>query len=153
LVDVDGGNERILLRGEDRGDRVGERNCDLIAAGLFDAQFSPDGEQVFFSGYCAATSLQLQAVEVATGRPRSLQLSSNGGHVVLHDTPYAGHIIVQRRRYHEEGGTYTWCYLFDPQGHEIAALGDCESAEDRESVRRRFDDWLRGGKVSRPTPR
>lgn len=155
LVNVDGSGERLLLRGEDRNDPLRRTwDCDLITAGFVDPQFSHDGRKVFFQGYCAATSHRLWSVDLATRGSHTFPVALGGDAIVLHDTEYAGHLIVPRRSYHEGGGAFVWYYLFDPNGREIAALGDCDQIdEDSPCPRRLFDDWLRDGKISPPTPR
>ena len=82
-----------------------------------DLQFSPDSKTLYFATSAWATSGAIHAIDV-NGKNLRFITAGNEYHVVT-DGKYRGDLIVNQHRYHDQGGSYDWDWLFTPQGKQI----------------------------------
>lgn len=82
-----------------------------------DLQFSPDSKTLYFATSAWATSGAIHAVD-ADGKNLRFITAGNEYHVVI-DGKYRGDLIVNQHRYHDQGGSYDWDWLFTPTGKQI----------------------------------
>lgn len=123
-------------------DLVGEKE-DLLVAANFNCKnieemivfpkpgsltFSPDSKLLYFLADAWATSSKLHVVDIASKNQHFL-VPANSIKVVDHGE-YKGFLIIQQHRYFLNSGSYNWYWLFSPEGKEVGALGDTESAYD-----------------------
>ena len=80
-------------------------------------QFSPDSKTLYFATSAWATSGAIHAIDV-NGKNLRFITAGNEYHVVTHGK-YRGDLIVNQHRYHDQGGSYDWDWLFTPQGKQI----------------------------------
>src|SRR3990167_10726298 len=80
-------------------------------------QFSPDSKTLYFATSAWATSGAIHAID-SDGKNLRFITAGNGYHVVT-DGKYRGDLIVNQHRYHNQGGSYDWDWLFTPAGKQI----------------------------------
>ena len=82
-----------------------------------DLQFSPDSKTLYFATSAWATSGAIHAIGV-DGKNLRFVTDANEYHVVMYGK-YRGDLIVNQHRYHDQGGSYDWDWLFTPTGKQI----------------------------------
>ena len=106
-------------------------NPDYTVAGVWNIQFSPDGDKVYFETAEWVTSAGLHIMK-PDGSGEKLLGSGSGTKIILsartfddRERSYRGYIVTSQHRYFFYGGSYDWFYLFTPDlKKEIAPLGD-----------------------------
>jgi len=86
------------------------------------AQFSVDGRSIYFMSPCWVTSSALYVVSADGGEAKFIE-GSNYLKVIEHGE-YKGNLIISQHRYFLYGGSYDWCYIFSPEGKELAVLSE-----------------------------
>ncbi len=82
-----------------------------------DLQFSPNSKTLYFATSAWATSGAIHAIDV-DGKNLRFITAGNEYHVVT-DGKYRGDLIVNQHRYHDQGGSFDWDWLFTPEGKQI----------------------------------
>src|SRR3989338_29465 len=99
---------------------AGNPDCDNPEKTIIDPndlQFSPDSKTLYFATSAWATSGAIHAID-SDGKNLRFITAGNEYHVVTHGK-YRGDLIVNQHRYHDQGGSYDWDWLFTPQGKQI----------------------------------
>ncbi len=86
-------------------------------------KFSLDGKKLYFIISAWVTSGAVHAVSL-DGSGERFVTAGNSVDVVPSGGEYRGHLIVRQHRYFIGGGSYDWLWLFDPDGKEIAPVGE-----------------------------
>jgi dipeptidyl aminopeptidase/acylaminoacyl peptidase len=97
-----------------------------------EAQFSLDGKSVYFLVPVWMTSSALYVVP-SNGEGVARYIISSNYLEVIERGEYKGNLILSQHRYFLYGGSYDWCYIYTPEGKEVAVL-----SEDPEQI-----DWER----------
>ena len=95
-------------------------DCDHPEKAIIDPnnlQFSPDSKTLYFATSAWATSGAIHAIDV-DGKNLRFITAGNGYHVVT-DGKYRGDLMVNQHRYHNQGGSYDWDWLYTPAGKQI----------------------------------
>jgi hypothetical protein len=82
-----------------------------------DLNFSPDSKTLYFSASAWTTSGAIHAVNVINGH--EWFVTDGNEYSVVMNGKYTGDLIVNQHRYHDEGGSYDWYWLFTPSGKQI----------------------------------
>ena len=82
-----------------------------------DLKFSPDSKTLFFEVSAWDTSDAIHSVNVDSEHLKYVT-DGNDYRVVLNGR-YSGDLIVNQHRYHDQGGSYDWDWLFSPSGKQI----------------------------------
>jgi len=108
-----------------------EKDVARTVCAFDNAQFSPDGQRLYFETPAWATSGAIHVYDFQTGRERFL-MPGNSLTVLTscHYAPYQGDLIVSQHRYFLFSGSYDWSFLFRPDGKEVGPLGDGDFSED-----------------------
>lgn len=102
-----------------------------VVASIYNIQFSPDGDKVYFETPNWVTSAALHVMK-PDGSGEKLLGAGNDTKIILsartfedREHSYEGYIVTAQHRYFFYGGSYDWYYLFTPDmKREVAPLGD-----------------------------
>ncbi len=89
----------------------------IINLSQLQLQFSSNSKIIFFETDAWTTSGAIHSVNV-NGKDLRFVTDGNDYHVVL-SGKYRGDLIVNQHRYHDQGGSYNWDWLFTPEGKQI----------------------------------
>ena len=127
-VKIDGKGAALLFRNNNAA--IDGPDPDYMLASIFNIQFSPDGDKVYFETPNWVTSAGLHVMNL-DGSGEKLLGGGNGTKIIFSaselDPKYgscSGYIVTSQHRYWWFGGSYDWYYLFTPDFKEIAPLGD-----------------------------
>jgi len=127
-VKKDGTQAKLLFRNNRFA--IDGPDPDYVSASIYNIQFSPDGDKVYFETPNWVTSAGLHVMNPDGSRERMLG-PGNQTKIILsaseRDPKYGscrGFIISSHHRYWWFGGSYDWWYLFTPDFKEIGPLGD-----------------------------
>ena len=129
-VKKDGTNSSMLFRAK-KGRDVLAGDCGCAIASIWNIQFSPSGDKVYFEAADWTTSNGLHVMD-ADGSHEKLLGGGNDTRIVLFSgsasgekhNNYRGYIVTQQHRYRLFGGSYDWYFLFTPDFKEVGPLGD-----------------------------
>ncbi len=97
----------------------------LVLAGFFSPQFSPDGNRIYFGADTWATSASFRMLDLASGRVRFLYAGL--GLEVLQTGQYAGHIIALKIVPSMMAARIFRYWLVDPNGRDVGEIGESAS--------------------------
>lgn len=117
MVRTDGSGLHRLLKGG-----LVKQSNGIPVASFRSPQFSPDGKWVYFLSVCAVTSNVVYAVNVQTGRLKSV--CGANSLIVVRKGEYAGDLIVEQHRYFIGAGSYDWVFVVTSYGKQVGTLGD-----------------------------
>jgi len=95
------------------------------------AQFSSNGQLLYFETPAWATSGAIHVLSLTTGKERFF-LAGNGLKVLASckNPKYRDDLIVGQHRYFVFSGSYDWDFVFTPDGKEVGPLGDGDHSTD-----------------------
>lgn len=120
VIDVDGKNPKLLVRGAER-----EPWEDTLAK-LDHPAFLSDGKRIVFDSALAAVDGTINIVDVETGVVT--RVSGGNSVEVVRTGPYRDHLIARRHRYFRGGGSYDYFWLVTLDGEVIGPIG-CDDTD------------------------
>jgi len=127
-VRKDGTQAKLLFRNDCCA--IDGPDPNYVVASIFNIQFSPDGDKVYFETSNWVTSAALHVMK-SDGSGEKMLGPGNGTKIVLSarevDPKYGscrGFIVTSQHNYWWFGGSYDWFYLFTPDFKEVGPLGD-----------------------------
>lgn len=91
--------------------------------------FSTDGKLLYFLSAAWATSNALHVLDLKTGKEHFVTDADDV--LVVGKGRYAGHLVVQKHKYFEQGGSYDCYWLVTAEGKEIKLVGDTKKQAER----------------------
>ena len=113
-IDIDGHNARSILACQDAED---DKDVICNVSGLI---YSPDGKQLYFHCWTWVVEYAIHVLDLETNERRFV--TSGILHRVIPRGQYAGHLLVEKRRYFMSGGTYTFVWLVAPDGKDVGPV-------------------------------
>lgn len=95
---------------------------DRLVPWINNAQFSVNGKSIYFLVPCWVTSSALYVISSDGGEARFI--TGSNYLKVIERGEYKGNLILSDHRYFLYGGSYDWCYIFSPEGKELAVLSE-----------------------------
>lgn len=124
-INADGSGAKKLLA------LHGDPDVSKTLCAFDNAQFSSNGQLLYFETPAWATSGAIHVLDLSAGKERFF-LAGNGAKVLASckDPKYRDDIIVGQHRYFVFSGSYDWDFLFTPDGKEVGPLGDGDHSTD-----------------------
>ncbi len=122
VMDIVSRKEKLLVNDLPWPQQRQEIETGRLLPWIGNAQFSADGQKIYFTAPVWVTSSGLYVVPVDGGEAKFI--TDTNYLKVIDRGEYKGDLILSQHRYFLYGGSYDWCYIFSPEGKEIAVLSE-----------------------------